>query len=311
MPGTAGPGSGPGWTRATACRRSNSANRSVWPGCPRVDVPAVRQQDHPVGPQLVERPGRLAGGGVEGRQRHRGEEAEAVGMVLGQLGAYVVDGSRHVLGLGVGRRRGDARGRDGQQRPRRPGPVHRGHRGGRAPLRHRDPAHVEDAVRGQPTAVGVGNHVLVDVDPAGRRHRRRRATAPGERRRGEAQRGPPQHVPSRQLTHGAPPIAAAGVSRRRARGRPAGGFRLRSAGRSLCPALEVGELAGLHHPVRRLQDGDAHEVLQPARPQRPVPADEEPRPPSRQLGEEETPRRVRVPARPPPRRVELPAPQVE
>ena len=81
-------------------------------------------------------------------------------------------------GLGLVRRRCDARGRDGQHRPRRPDPVHRRHRGGRAPLRHRDPAHVEDAVRGQPTAVGLGNHVLVDVDPPGGRRRSSRVPHP-------------------------------------------------------------------------------------------------------------------------------------
>ena len=37
------------------------------------------------------------------------DAAEAVGAVLGQLGAYVVDGSRHVLSLGLVPRRGERR----------------------------------------------------------------------------------------------------------------------------------------------------------------------------------------------------------
>ena len=172
-------------------------------GLPQIDVRAVRQHDDPVGPEVVERPAGL-GGGVDDRgQRNRGEEAEAIRTVLGQLRALVVHGPRHVRGLGRVRRRGDARGRDGQDRPRRLDPVHRRDRRGRAPLRQRQPAGVEDAVRGRPPAVGLRNHVLVDVDPPeGNDAGAGPGTAAAQRRRRDGQCGQLQHLPPRQLMSG-------------------------------------------------------------------------------------------------------------
>ena len=46
---------------------------------------------------------------------------------------------------------------------------------------------------------------------------------------------------------------------------------------SLDPSLEVAELERLHDPVLGLEDGDAEDRLQPARAQRPVAADHQPR----------------------------------
>jgi hypothetical protein len=75
--------------------------------------------------------------------------------------------------------------------------------------------------------------------------------------------------------------------------------------------LEVRELAGLHYPVRGLQEDEARDGLKPPRPEGPIAADHEPGAATRQVLQQKAPERVGAEARPRSHRVEREPAQVD
>jgi len=73
----------------------------IEPSIAEIDASVICEQDDPVGSEQVEGPRELVERAGDIRERERGEEPEAIGVVTHELRSEVVGVARHGSGLGV------------------------------------------------------------------------------------------------------------------------------------------------------------------------------------------------------------------
>ena len=95
-PGNRGPGQRAGVDEDDGAAPVQLGEQFRLRGVSEVGVPAVGQQDQPIGPQLVEGPGHLADGGVDRGQRDRGEEPERQPARVGDAPCGLDDDDTHL-----------------------------------------------------------------------------------------------------------------------------------------------------------------------------------------------------------------------